>query len=213
MSDFDISTTCCFTGHRVLKSDFEKMPINLITSNNDMFITTKVNAYLLPYLSNDFISFNLEKHSVVKQLYSFEFEGVNYSLISSGEQVGYIPSSFLVKNLFSLPEFNEYKTATITNRNVKVYSDSNFTTQCDTLLAGSSVVITQTVDGGYQIIYGNGKTGYVLTQAIRKKGEFVSRNVTAIILLSIAFAVTAVYFEIKYLYQKRKLSSPTRRKK
>lgn len=197
----------------VLKSDFEKMPINLITSNNDMFITTKVNAYLLPYLSNDFISFNLEKHSVVKQLCYFEFEGVNYSLISSGEQVGYLPSSFLVKNLFSLPEFNEYKTATITNRNVKVYSDSNFTTQCDTLLAGSSVVIAQTVDGGYQIIYGNGKTGYVLTQAIRKKGEFVNRNVTAIILLSIAFAVTAVYFEIKYLYQKRKLSSPTRRKK
>ncbi len=197
----------------VLKSDFEKTPISLTTSNADMFITTGANAYLLPYLNEDFICFDVEKHSVVKQICSFDFEGVNYSLISQGENVGYIPTTFLVQSLYTEPEFNEYKTATVTNREVTVYSDSSFTVECDKLSKGSNVVITQTVEGGYQIIYGDGKTGYVVTQAIRKKGSFVNRNVTAIILLTIACAVTAVYFEIKYLYKKRKLSSPTRRKR
>ena len=30
MSDFDISTTCCFTGHRVLKSDFDESRVEEI---------------------------------------------------------------------------------------------------------------------------------------------------------------------------------------
>ena len=167
----------------------------------------------MPHLIQEFKLFTIEKHTKVTELCTFAFEGIDYSLIKHGENIGYIPSSFLVESLYSLPQFNQYETATITNRDVKVYSDSAFLNECDTLLAGSSVVITEVVEGGYHVIYGENKSGYVLTQSIRKKGSFINRNVTVIILLSISLAVTAVYFEMKNLYKKTKLSSPIMRKK
>ena len=194
----------------VLKEDFTPAPIVLNDVNGVGYFTSTANIYLQPRLTKEFVSYQIEKHSAVNVVCNFSLSGINYSLVKQGEKVGFIPSSFIVESLQTLPDYYAYRTANLTNKACEVYEDSACTTVIDTLPAYAQVIISEELDGVYQVVYGN-TVGYIKKSSIQKRGFFTNKIALVIILLAVALLVSAIHLEIKYLYTKKKDILPTKK--
>ena len=187
----------------VLTQDFEPELIKQTAVNKTAYLTANAKAYLQPRLTKEFASFAVEKFSAVEILSTLTLSNVEYSLIKQGENVGYIPSSFLVSALNVLPEYNSFETANVTNKTVNLYEDEACTKVIATIPANTQVLITHKGDNSYKVICGE-HSGYLLKTDIQKRGALTNKRVTVIILLAIALFVTAIYFEKKYVFNKKK---------
>ena len=102
-----------------------------------------------------------------------------------------------------LPEYNSFETANVTNKTVNLYEDEACTKVIATIPANTQVLITHKGDSAYKVICGE-HSGYLLKADIQKRGALTNKRVTVIILLAIALFVTAIYFEKKYVFNKKK---------
>ncbi len=187
----------------VLQSDFTPTAITQTAVNSTAYLTTNAKAYLQPRLTKDFASFALERFAKVEVLNTLTLAGVEYSLIKQGESVGYIPSTFLVSALKDVPEYNSFKTANVTNKTVTLYLNEACEEELEELPAHTQVMIIEELESCYKVIYGE-KVGYLLKEDIQKRGSITNKRVTVIVLLAIAVFVTAIFFEKKYVFNKKK---------
>ena len=187
----------------VLADDFTPNLVTKTNVNKTAYLTTDAKAYLQPRLTKDFACFSLEKFSSVEVLSSLTLAGVDYSLIKQGESIGYIPTSFLVSALNKLPEYNSFKTANLTNKTVTLYSDEACTQSLESLPAHTQIIITDEYDSCYKVVHGE-KVGYILKADVQKRGSLTNKRVAVILLLTIAVTVTVIFFEKKYVFNKKK---------
>ena len=187
----------------VLTQDFEPELIKQATVGKTAYLTTDAKAYLQPRLTKEFASFELKRFSAVEVLTTLTLSNVEYSLIKQGENVGYIPSSFLVSALNKLPEYNSFETANVANKTVNLYEDEACTILLTSIPANTQVLITNKGEKAYKVICGE-HSGYLLKDDIQKRGTLTNKRVAVIILLAIAVFITTLHFEKKYVFNKKK---------
>ena len=187
----------------VLTQDFEPELIKQATVDKIAYLTTDAKAYLQPRLTKEFASFELKRFSAVEVLTTLTLSNVEYSLIKQGENVGYIPSSFLVSALNKLPEYNSFETANVANKTVNLYEDEACTILLTSIPANTQVLITNKGEKAYKVICGE-HSGYLLKDDIQKRGTLTNKRVAVIILLAIAVFITTLHFEKKYVFNKKK---------
>ncbi len=190
----------------VLKEDFTPQPIHKQTVGKNAFLTCDAKTYLQPVLQKEFTHFSVQKFSAVEIVESLNVLGVEYVIVKHGENIGYLPASFIVYNLESLPEFYSFETATLKAEKVTVYGDQECKTEQDVLPAKSKIIIIEKGEKVHRILYGD-KTGYILSGDVKKEGDHVNKIVTVVLLLALSLFVSALFFEKKYLYTKKKTIS------
>lgn len=187
----------------VLKENFTPMAIEKTAVNKPAYLTSSATTYRQPNLSNEFTSFKIEKLATVNILYTVQLRSVEYAILEYNGENAFLPMSFFVFELEKLPEYNTFETASTTNEEVFVFTSATCEEVQDTLSAFSKVMIVEKSDDVCKIIY-NGKTGYILTSSLAKRGSFTIKIVAVILLLALSVFCSALYFEIKYLYTKKK---------
>ena len=187
----------------VLKENFQAEALEKVVVNKQAYLSSTANLYIQPELSSEFTCFKIDKLSSVEVLFTVEICSVEYAIVKQGENTGYIPTSFLIYELESLPEYKSFETALIGNKQAKVYSDKELSTVQDTLKPFAQVLITEKDGEVYKVIY-DGKVGYVASKDISRRGAYTNKIVTVVLLLALSLFSSAIYFEIKYLYTKKK---------
>lgn len=187
----------------VLKEDFSPVDIPKTNLNSVGFVTTNAKTYMQPRLSSEFASFTVAQFEQVNVICSFTLGDIDFSLISKNKQFGYIPSSFIVSSLKEAPSYNSFETATTVNKKINVYSDLSCQTMQDTLPNRTSVLIVEKSNDVYKIIYGD-KVGYIKKENVEKRGKTTNKIVFVVFLLALGFLFTALHFEGKYLYTKKR---------
>lgn len=200
----------------VLKEDFtdENTPTKvLLTSPTDekaqATISNDLKTFDYPILNSDYYSFELKKEDTVTIEKTLTVNQISYALISYTDRLdqttkkAYIPSSYLVYEQPTILEDKNFSTATTYHKQTDVFADNDLTQKIDTLDKFSDIVIYSTNNGVCHILYDGDKTGYIKQSAIAKKGDYTKRAVTVVLLLFASLTMTSVYFERKYLYNKK----------
>ena len=193
----------------VMKEDYQPTPINQTQFGSEVYLSNDLSTYLYPRLTSEFLSLGLNKHQKVTLVSQLSFRGVDYSIISCDGLVGYVPSSFILSGIYTPPAVYTYKTATTYNHAASVYSSEDLSQKVDSLSPYSKVVILSEYGNCYQVKYGNDQIGFVSKNEVVKRGTFTVRIVIVVILVAIAFLVSCIHFELKYLYAKRRLKTNT----
>lgn len=187
----------------VLKTDYDLLSYDMQDEGNKtMLISNDLRAFLLPDLNDSLIAFNLNAKDEVTVLKTINVGGVLFALVKNGENVGFIPESYLVESFYSPTENKNFTTATTSYKPTTVFADDKLTEKQDVLGKYSTVLVYSEKDGVCYVSYGNGKFGYIPKTALTKKGYLTDRIVAAVTLFLIAATVTAIYLENKYLYTK-----------
>lgn len=191
----------------VLKEDYATNAIALTEKTQTYRYTTNSGkVYKYPQLLSEFASFKFEKHEKVEITHTLSFNGIDYAIVKNDTESGFIPTSFLIEEIYSEPDFNSFTTATTSRNATDVYTDLNFKNKTDELKRFTSVVVLEEFENGYLIKYNGEKTGYVQKDALVKRGSYTDKIVAAVILLTLSLTITAVHFELKYLYRRKKNS-------
>lgn len=189
----------------VLKENYSPTPIALSGCDNVGFITNRANCYNYPMLDSHFLSFGVEKHEQVRIVCTLSFNEVDYSIVDKNGNLGFIPSSFILSEIYTPDEYHDYRTATTIKRPVPVFDSNNLTQEIDTLDKFSSIVIINEEQNCYYISYNQGKSfGYIAKSSVTTKGSYTNKNVIVIILVAISMTVTGIFLAFKYLYQSKK---------
>lgn len=204
----------------VLKDDYEPTPIATHYGNSKKLVFTNDCAvYNLPYKTADktldlghnsendaafFKAFAAKRGTEATVISTLTLRGIEFTYLSCEQGKGYIPSACLTEKTEEAPARSNFKTATTARKTTYVYSDSNLSTVAAELPSYSDVLVYSTDNGVCYVSYGNGEYGYIEQGALEKRGDFAKRMVAVCILLALSVCLTAVYFENKYLYSKKK---------
>lgn len=204
----------------VLKDDYEPTPIATHDGNGKKLVFTNDCAvYKLPYKTADktldpghnsendaafFKAFAAKRGTEATVISTLTLRGIEFTYLSCEQGKGYIPSACLTEKTEEAPARSNFKTATTARKTTYVYSDSNLSTVAAELPSYSDVLVYSTDNGVCYVSYGNGEYGYIEQGALEKRGDFAKRMVAVCILLALSVCLTAVYFENKYLFSKKK---------
>lgn len=187
----------------VLKTDYDLLNYDLQDEGNKkMLISNDLRAFLLPDLNDSLVAFNLKSKDEVTVLKTISVGGVSFALVKDGENVGFIPESYLVESFYTPTENKNFTTATTSYKPTAVFADDKLSKKQDELGRYSTVLVYSEKDGVCYVSYGNGKFGYISKTELTKKGYLTDRIVLAVTLFLVAATVTAIYLENKYLYTK-----------
>ncbi len=187
----------------VLKDDYEPINFEMQYQNNKkMLISNDLRAFLLPDLNDLLAAFKLKSKDEVTLLKTLSVGGVSFALIKQGENIGFIPESYLVESFYTPTENKNFTTATTSYKQITVFSDELLTEKQDVLGKYSTVLVYSEKDGVCYVSYADGKFGYIPKTALTKKGYLTDRIIAAVTLFLISATVTAIYLENKYLYTK-----------
>lgn len=204
----------------VLKDDYAPTPISAHDGEGKKLVFTNDCAvYKLPYKTADktldpgydsendaafFKAFAAKRGAEATVISTLTVRGVEFTYLSCEQGTGYIPSACLTEKTEAAPARTNFNTATTARKTIYVYSDSDLSTVVTELPSYSNVLVYSTDDGVCYVSYGNGEYGYIEQSALEKRGDYAKRMVAVCILLALSVCLTAVYFENKYLYSKKK---------
>lgn len=200
----------------VLKENFtgENAPYKVLLSSpteerTEATLSNALNAFDYPILNSDYYSFELKQGDKVTVENILTVNQTSYALISYTDDLSqsvknaYVPSSYLVYEQHTVLEDKNFSTASTYHKQTDVFADKDLTQKIDSLDKFSDIVIYSTDNGVCHILYNGDKTGYIEQSTIAKKGDYTKRAVAVILLLFASLTITAIYFERKYLYNKK----------
>lgn len=192
------------------KSTAEVFDVPFTTQNKTAFISTDVNAYYFPIitqgdlyvLSNNGLKTKLEKGTEINVKKSFAFAGRDfyYATFSvEGETfVGYLPVDFTVDVLSEDFVYTSWTIRTVNQTNV--YSNPDKSQLLTTLSEGTSIRLYSTENGISKIAFKDGeewKIGYIDTKAIQDKPNTTIRNVLIVLAVTACLCGSITFFVLR----------------
>lgn len=204
----------------VLKDDYTPTAVPTNDGNGRKLVfTNDCTVYKLPYKTADktldpdydsendavfFKAFAAKRGAEASVITTLTVRGVEFTYLSCEQGTGYIPSACLTEKAKDAPMRNNFTTATTSRKTTYVYSDNDLSSVIAELPSYSDVLVYSTDNGVCYVSFGDGEYGYIEQSALEKKGDFAKRMVAVCILLALSVCLTAIYFENKYLYSKKK---------
>ncbi len=176
----------------VRTTDAQVDNLKFTAKNHTAFVVSDVNTYLYPIVDDYFKNQPLSKNQEVTVVSTLEFNGVEYSLIYSGENQGYVASSMLKNSIATSSKPDEFRTASVGANKTSVYSDENLTNVIGELEEYSNVYIIEELDGVYKIYYNN-SIGYIKSSSVVDQGYYSKRNLIVILVLFVGIFSTSIY--------------------
>ncbi len=173
------------------------------TENKKAYLVSNANTYLYPVIEDYFKNQPLSTNQEITVIASLDFNGVNYSLIKSGENEGYVPTSMLKNSIATSSIPQNYKTKTIGAKKAIVYAEEGLLTQIGEILENSTVYILEEKNGVAKIIYNDG-VGYINSSFIVDAGYYSKRNLIVILVLFIGIFSTSIYLLKTRVFGKKK---------
>lgn len=159
------------------------------------------NIYSLPVLQEDFLitSSNITFGTNVETIGHITFNGTEFFLITDGENIGYIPKSFLVENIVTSDGTTEISDVYVYKKGgITVYDNEGNT--LGTISKKTKVTVLKR-GNTLTIMYGDG-IGFIDSDCIVSSSSADVLKAVAVIIASLSVLVTMLYFEFKYLFRK-----------
>ena len=167
-------------------------PATLYPTYSTAYLTNDVSAYKIPVLSGEYAAFTLQNNEEITVIANYNFNGIDYSLIVSEDNKGYIPTAFLKGGVADVTEPIDYERATVAKRGATVYSDAELTAELTTLSDGDVVYIVEETDNYIKIVYEDG-FAYLPVGTLETKTYYAVRNLIVILLLFVALFSSTVF--------------------
>ena len=187
----------------VRKEDIIKSSERIESSSGERYIVTDINAYYYPVADEAFEAFKLSKNEKVEVKGTIVLNGKKFTLIKSGENEGYVPSSMLKTAIAADSTTHEFYTATVGSKGAKVYADENLTTEIGQIDGMTDVIVYSDDGKTAKILFDDTTIGYIKSSTLKKRGYYAVRNLMIVVVIIFAIASTAYYLLKTRVFKKK----------
>ncbi len=154
---------------------------------------------------DEFTSFSLKKDDCVQIISALRFGDYVYALVSLNGQKGYVPASFLTESIYVPAEKTQFYSAKIYHKTAELFADENLTVKLGEIDKYSPVSVYTETANAFYVKDKNGNAGYVQKDCVQNPAYYTVRTSIILIIVGISFLITALYFEKRFLYSRKKI--------
>ena len=176
----------------VRKDDIIRISDGITETSGSRFAVTDVNAYSYPVARAPFTAFCISYNEKVEVKGVITLNGKSFTLITRGEDTGYVPTSMLKNAVAADSTPHEYYTASVGRSGAKVYSDEALTEEVGSFKPSQDIFVI-TDDGKIATVLYEGKVCYLDSALLKSHGYYAIRYLLVIVILVFALFSTGYY--------------------
>lgn len=186
----------------VRKDDIIRISDGITETSGSRFAVTDVNAYSYPVARAPFTAFCISYNEKVEVKGVITLNGKSFTLISRGEDTGYVPTSMLKNAVAADSTPHEYYTASVGRSGAKVYSDEALTEEVGSFKPSQDIFVI-TDDGKIATVLYEGKVCYLDSALLKSHGYYAIRYLLVIVILVFALFSTGYYLVKTRVFNKK----------
>lgn len=171
--------------------------------NESAYAVVSFNAFAVPVMKTRYITHSFSKSEKLSVSGEITFNGKTFSIVSSDNKTGFIPSDFLIYDMVSESGATEIFSAYFYDKNgVPLFSDEEMTQIVTSLPDKTKLTVIDSDDEKYTVLSDGGKA-FVERRFIADEGRSDIIKTFIVILVALTLLITALFLERRFLFSKK----------